>query len=163
MSISVPPMIDSGTPRFRKADPVSGAGSTIPSIFSARSLGAAAEEFSRAFSGVPAAVARKNGSAVPICATTCRLLWKKQLLARRKRSKFANWIHATNAVAAVQNRVHVRSIVRPAGVAGRELVRAAVSRYRKPVRAAGEPDKLSKNRVGNAAAKGGSKIPAGSN
>ena len=71
------------------------------------------------FSGVPAAVARKNGSAVPICATTCRLLWKKQLLARRKRSKFASWIHATNAVAAVQNRVHVRSIVRPAGVAGR--------------------------------------------
>src|SRR5438270_4648231 len=104
---------------FRKAPPVSEADSTIRSTFSARSLGAAAEEFSRAFSGVPAAVARKNGSAVPICATICRLLWKKQLLARRKRSKFAIWIPATNVIAAVQNQVRVRSIVQPAGVAGR--------------------------------------------
>ena len=49
------------------------------------------------------------------------------------------------------------------GGRGQVISSRGFSKYRKPVRAAGEPDKLSKNRVGNAAAKGGSKIPAGSN
>src|SRR5213595_2086472 len=106
-----------GHAAFSQGGPGFGGGFHDPFDIFREAFGAAAEEFSRAFSGVPAAVARKNGSAVPICATICRLLWKKQLLARRKRSKFASWIPATNVMAAVQNQVRVRSIVQPAGVA----------------------------------------------
>src|SRR5438309_11032706 len=119
MSSNVLPTIDTGTLRLHTARAVFAADFTIPSIFSARFSAAVAAEFLRVFSVVAAAIAQKNGSGVPICVTTCRLRWRKPPLVRRKKSKFASWIHATNELAAVPNRARARSIVQPAEVGGR--------------------------------------------
>src|SRR5438105_4475160 len=88
---------------------------TIRSIFSAKFLAAAEEELpaasSKHFSAAWPARAKIDNVA-RICVTTCKSLWKKRPLARKKRSKFENWMSVTNATAAAQSQVRAASIVR---------------------------------------------------
>src|SRR5438067_5689687 len=90
------------TPRLSRAGD-SAADFTIRSIFSAKFLAAAAAEeelpaaSSKHFSAAWAARAKIDNVA-RICVTTCKSLWKKRPLARKKKSKFENWMSVTNAM-----------------------------------------------------------------
>src|SRR2546430_2192601 len=116
MRTNAPLMIVLVTPRSSRAGD-SGADFTIRSIFSAKFLAAAAAEeelpaaSSKHFSGAWGARGKIENVA-RICVTTCKSLWKKRPLGRKKKSKFKNWTPAKNATAAAPSRVRVASIVR---------------------------------------------------
>src|SRR5260370_14205521 len=101
MRTSAPPTTVSVTPRLSRAD-VFAAGFTIRSTFSVKFSAAAvelAEEFSKRFL-VALLETPKTDNVARICATTCKLPWKKRLSAQKRKFKFENKIAATNADAA---------------------------------------------------------------
>src|ERR1700751_1791299 len=124
------------------------AGSTTHSIFSARYSGEWLARAQAAFSINCLALARVRGieaaaNADPTFATICRSLWKKPLSVPKERSKFSSTIPVLAVTRPAQ-----RPVLRPPPVplvtgAVKSLRRAAFSKSRKLVRAAGELAKLS--------------------
>src|SRR6266496_1949689 len=70
--------------------------------------------FSRRSLAGAVAHARKIGAADQICGTTCKSDSRRQLLARKNRSRSRNWILARNAGAAAPQPARAGSVVRPA-------------------------------------------------
>src|SRR6266498_663409 len=85
------------------------------------------------------AQARKIGAADQICATTCKSDSRRQLLARKNRSRSRNWILATNAGAAAPQPARAGSVVRPAAAVVRSSVHVDFFRFRRHVRAVTAP------------------------
>src|SRR5215212_7231763 len=92
-------------PSHRAATDLAAVLFTTRSRFFARCLAEAelVAEFSRHSSEAEEAHAQMINAAVPTCATTWKLNWRKQLLGRTNRLKSRNSIRATNAAAAEPN------------------------------------------------------------
>src|ERR1043166_2472595 len=140
MAISARLTTGSVTPRLnRGAD--SAEDSTTLSIFFVKFSAAVLAEL-EARSSRPSSAAwaakEKTGSEERICATTCKFHSKKRLPARKRKSKFGNWMFATNATVPAQNLGRARSIVPGAAAAARSSARGDFSRYRKLVHDVGE-------------------------
>src|SRR5205823_5416590 len=82
-----------------------------------------AAAFSRRSLAGAVAQARKIGAADQICVTTCKSDSRRQLLARKNRSRSRNWILARNAGAAAPHPARAGSVVRPAAAVVRSSVR----------------------------------------
>src|SRR5436305_3475801 len=106
-----------------------------------------AAAFSRRSLAGAVAQARKIGAADQICVTTCKSDSRRQLLARKNRSRSRNWILARNAGAAAPHPARAGSVVRPAAAVVRSSVRVDVFRFRKHVRAVTAPVRLLKIRA----------------
>src|SRR5262249_46066896 len=160
MRTSAPLTTVSATPRSSRAAAFAGV-FTIRSIFFVKFLAAAelAAASSKHFSAAsPAKV--KIDNVVPICVTTCRSRSKKQPLARKKKSKFANSTFARNAAVVEPNRDHAVSIARFAAAAARLSAHADFSRSRRLVRVAAVLATSWRNHAATATAKDGGKRPA---
>src|SRR5260370_3102337 len=133
MRTTAPPTTVSVTPRLSRAD-VFAAGFTIRWTFSVKFSAAAvelAEEFSKRFL-VALPDTPKTDNVARICATTCKLPWKKRLSAQKRKLKFENKISATNAEAPEPSRDHAASPVPFAPVPAKEPALPDFFRLTKP-------------------------------
>src|SRR5262249_49959427 len=111
--------IASGTPRSSRAAAFAEV-FTIRSIFSVKFLAAAELAVASSKNFLAASPAQgKIDNGVAVLGSTCRSRSKKQPLARKKKSKFANSTFARNAAVVEPNRDHAASIARFAAAAAR--------------------------------------------